>query len=288
MKRICPTIFASYLQTCNHMDVPFQVKEKSTLNEKLNIQATATLQPGEKPGLRYLVIGNGGHRAVSGANGFPLIDGIDHQADHAALYNQIPFVLRPLTDDLSPDMRANYALRTQITVEGINYIAYYAKRINMNGVTVKIKKTVVEDGVATTTDYQTSSANLNPVPPPMSSNGAVSTSGEYLSTSAVLAVPFTENDVNELMNVARILYNDDRYAVISEFGFCTGVDKTISISTTSGQTNFKEAIACQIATFVTAHYEMIFNTKGFDFRIETGAVEPLLGAEQISTATFLG
>lgn len=288
MKSIQTTIFSSYLQTCHHLDVPFVIKEKSTLNEKLNIQAAAAIQPTEKPGLRYLVIGNGGHRAVVGVNGFPLIDGIDHQADHAALYSQIPFILRTVDNDLTPGERAGYALRTQVTIEGRNYIAYYAKRINTTNLVVNIKKTVVEDGISTTTDYVTSSANLNPVPPELSNTGAISTSGEYLSTSAVLSIPFVERDVTELLNVAKILFNDERYAVISEFGFCTGIDRNVQIDTTQGQTTFKEAVAVQIATFVTAHYELIFNTKGFDFRIETGAVEPLLGAEQISTATLLG
>lgn len=288
MKSICPSIWSTYLLTCHHLNVPFVIQPNSTLNALLEIQASASLQANEKPGLHYLTIGNGGHRAVTGADGFPLTDSIDHQADHAALYNHIPFVIRDLDDDLAPEQRANYALRKQIVVDGLNKIAYYAKRINLNNIEVKIKKTVVEDGVATSTDYVTSSANLHPIPPVLPPVGAISTSGEYLSTSAILSIPFTEVDVAELLNVARTLYNDERYAVISEFGFCTGVDRIVQISTPLGQANFSEVIACQIATFVSAHYEMLFNTKGFDFSIETGAVEPLLGSEQISTATLLG
>jgi hypothetical protein len=281
-------MWSSFLQTTEHLDVPFTVLPKTTLNEKLNIQATATIQPTERPGLRVLVIGNGGHRTITGVGGFPLTDIIDHQADHAALYNQIPFVLREVDNDLTPAERARYSLRNQVTLDGRNYIAYWAMRLNTTGIKVNVKKTIVEDGISTSVNYETSSANLNPVPPTLSNTGAISTSGEYLSASAVLAVPFVERDVIELLNVAKIMYNDERYAVISEFGFCTAVDRNVQIETTQGLTSFKETIAVQIATFVAAHYELIFNTKGFDFRIETGAVEPLLGAEQISTATLLG
>lgn len=287
MKSIVPTIWSTYLQTCHHLNLPFEILPKSTINEKLNIQANVALSPTERPGLGYLIIGNGGHRAVTGADGFPLTDPIKHLADHAALYNQIPFVLRELDDDLTPDLRALYCLRTQVQIQGRNLVAYYGKRISLADVKVNIKRTVVEDGISTTTDYETSSTNLNPTPPVMSNTGVITTSGEYLSTSAVISVPFTERDVNELINVAKLMYNDERYAVISEFGFCTGVDRTVQISTVSGQTNFKEVVACQVSTFVTAHYEMMFNTKGFDFRMETGAVEPLLGAGQISTATLV-
>jgi hypothetical protein len=288
MKSIQTTIWSSLLQTTSHLNVPFTLLPSSTLNEKLNIQAQVVLTPTERPGLRYLCIGNGGHRSVVGVNGFALIDGIDHEADHAAMYKQIPFVLRALDNDLSAADRAGYALRNQIVIDGRNYIAYYAKRINTTAVTVNLKKTVVADGISTTTDYVTSAANLNPVPPVMSNTGSISTSGEYLSTSSILSIPFNEKDVTELINVAKLMYNDERYAVISEFAFCTGVDRNVQIDTLGGSTSFKEAVGVQIATFVTAHYELIFNTKGFDFRIEAGAVEPLLGAEQISTAVLLG
>jgi hypothetical protein len=288
MKSIQTSFASSFLQTCQHLDVPFVVLPHTTLNEKLGIQATASIQPTEMPGLRLLVIGNGGHRAITGVGGFPLTDIIDHQADHAALYNQIPFVLRALDNDLTPAERTKYALRKEVTINTRNYIAYYAMRLVTDNIQVKGTKTIVEDGISTSTDYVTTTANLNPVPPALSNTGAISTSGEYLSTSAVLAVPFNERDVTELLNVAKIMYNDERYAVISEFGFCTSIDRNVQVETTQGLTNFKEAIAVQIATFVAAHYELIFNTKGFDFRIETGAVEPLLGAEQISTATVLG
>lgn len=288
MKNVCPTIWSNFLQTNHHLDLPFVLPEKSTMNERLNIQASAALSLGEKPGMKVLVIGNGGHRAVTGADGFPLIDIIDHEADHAAPYNPIPFVLRNIDDDLTAGERANYALRTEVTLDGINYIAYYGKRINLNDVTVEIKKTIVEDGVSSTAPYVTSNANLYPTAPELSVNGTVTTSGEYLSTSAILSVPFTENDVAELVNVARIMYNDERYAVISEMCFCTAVDRTVSISTLNGQVNFREVVGCQVATFVGCHYEMLFNSKGFDFRIETGAVEPMLGAAEITTAVVSG
>lgn len=283
MQSIVPTLWSSYLQTCAHLALPFKVTEHTTLNEKFDIQANAGVPAGKMPSLKILTIGNGGHRGVSGVNGFPLTVPIDHQADHAALYNHIPFVLRATNDDLGPTDRAKYALRKEITVDGTNYYAYYGKRLDFKDVVPSLKETVTDNGVSTSSVYTPTSANLNPTPPSISSTGVVTTSGEYLSASAVFAIPFTANDVAELIKVAKILYNDENYAVVSEFGFCTAIDNTVSVPTSGGQSNFLEAIACQIAFFVGAHYEMVFNTDGFDFRIEAGAVEPLLGAQSVTT-----
>ncbi|MNG38809.1 hypothetical protein D3C84_1266450 [compost metagenome] len=50
--------------------------------------------------------------------------------------------------------------------------------------------------------------------------------------------------------------------------------------------NFKEVIGAQIATIISGHYELIFNSKGFDFNLEVGAVQPLLATNQIPTMTM--
>lgn len=283
MQSIVPTLWSSFLQTCAHLALPFKVAEHTTLNEKFDIQSGAGVPAGKMPSLNVLTIGNGGHRGVVGQNGFPLIVPIDHQADHAALYNHIPFVLRATNNDLSPTERAKYALRKEVTVEGVNYYAYYGKRLDLSDAVPQLKRTITENGNSTSSVYTPTTAALNPTPPAISNTGVVTTSGDYLSASAVISIPFTANDVAEIINVAKTLYNDENYAVISEFGFCTSIGNTVSVPTSGGQSNFLEAIACQIAFFVGAHYEMLWNTDGFDFRIEAGAVEPLLGAQSVAT-----
>jgi len=284
MNVLTTTLWSTFLQTCAHLKTPFKIFDHTTLNEKQQINASAQLLAGEMPSLKYYAIGNGGHRYVAGKNGFPLISPIQHLADHAALYNQLPFVLRAMDNDLSADERNAYAMRSIFPWEGRNYYAYWLKRLDLSGVVPGLKSTIVEDGVSNTTEYIPTTACLNPVAPDISNTTAVTTSGEYLSSSAILSIPFTERDVTELLNVAKILYNDEQYAVISEFAFVTGVDRVLSIPITGGSINYLEAIAAQVATFVSAYYQMVFNTKGFDFRMEVGAVEPLLGAESIITA----
>src|SRR5690606_35425852 len=274
--------------TCAHLKKPFVAQEHTTLNEKFDVQKNVTLNTGEMPSLGYWTIGNGGHKVQIGAQGFPKITPIDHQADHAALYSHLPFVLRDPTNDLPPATRDKYALRKEVSVEGRTYIAYYLKRLDLGETSVHLKRTQVADGVRTVTEYIPTSANLSPIAPSISNVGTVTTSGEYLSFSATITIVFDEFDVQELLNVANILYGDESYAVISEIGLCTGVDRTVAAQGQSGQFNYREVLSCQVAAFIPVHYEMIFHSQGFTYMSEVGAVEPLLGAVSMASGAVSG
>ena len=285
MQKIVPTQLSNYLQVSSFLDTPFQQFEDTTLNQKFDIQAGALLPPGSRPALKFYTIGIGGHGYTMGPNSIPLSQVIDHSSGDAGLYRHLPFVLRPINDDLTAGERSRYCLRKIIEVDGTNYVAYYGKRLNMTGVIPKMTKRTIVDDQTVIEEYVYTEANLSPTPPEIPNTGAVTTSNEYLATSAIIPMPFTEADVAELYNVAEILFGDRRMAVISEFGFCTAVDADVSINTPAGAVTFKETICAQIATIISGHYEMIYNSKGFDFNLEVGAVQPLLATNQIPTMT---
>lgn len=287
MRSIVNTLWATQIQTAAHLKQKLTIPKHTTLNEKFSIQANATLTANEMPSLLCYTIGDGGHKAVTGVNGRPLITPVDHQADHAALYNHLPFVLRSLDNDLTPDERKKYALRKEVEIEGRYYYGYYGRRLNLADVSIVLKRSKKIDGEVVSNVYVPNSSNLSPVPPDMDSTGVVTTSGEYLSSSATVTIKFDQNDVNEFINVARIVYNDDIYAVISEIALCTGVDRVVAGSSTNGQINYNEIVGCQVSAFVPVHYEMVYHSEGFDFKTEIGAVEPMLGSDSIGTAAVL-
>lgn len=278
MKIITRSLWGADLQTALALDLPYEPKENTTLNEKLGIEAGQALDPnGKKPAIRYLCIGNGGHKHMTGADGSPYTTPVNHRASDAALFKHLPFVLRGVNDDLSVSERSQYALRRMEVHNGVNYFAYYLKRMDLKNIYSELQYTTVIDGVSTTTPYTPNSDNLNPEQPEMPSTGVISTSGDYLSTSAIVPLFFTEQDVANLVEVAEIMYENPYMAVISEIGLCSGVDKVITgPGPGNTQINYKEAIGVQIATFITTHYSMSFSNKGFDLQLELGATEPLL------------
>jgi hypothetical protein len=285
MQKIVPTQLSNFLQVANFLGTGFEQHPNTTLNQKFDIQASAVVQPNMKPALKFYTIGYGGHGYTMGANNIPLSSVIDHSSGDAGLYEHLPFVIRPINDDLTAGERSKYCLRKTISVDGVNYYAYYGKRLDMTGVKPRMTKRSIVDGQTVIEEYVYTEKNLSPTPPEVPNTGAVTTSNAYLATSAIVPMPFTEKDVAELYNVAEILFGDRRMAIISEFGFCTAVDADVSINTTSGAVNFKEVIGAQIAAIISGHYELIFNSKGFDFSLEVGASQPLLGTNQIPTVT---
>lgn len=278
MRTITRTIYGSALQTAMLLKLPYTVVPNTTLNEKFGILANQVPEPGKLPSLAYFCIGNGGHRSVTGADGIPYTMPIKHRASDAALFNHLPFVLREVNDDLPPEQRQKYALRREEQHGGRRYYAYYLKRLDLSGVVNEMKHTTVIDGVSQTLPFIPTSANLNPTPPEINPTGINPTEGDYLTTTAVVEIRFTANDVAELVRVAEILYGNELMAVISEIGLCSGLDKVITAQGPGNTTfNFNEAIAVQITNHITSYYSMAYTNNGFDFQIEMGATEPLLG-----------
>lgn len=260
----------------------------TTLNEKFGILADAVLGANDRPSLKYYCIGNGGHQNRTGADGIPYNSEVNHRATDAAMYRSLPFVLRPVNNDLTVDERANYALRRVETHDNLRYYAYYLKRINMRDVTTIIEHTVVDGDSSVSTRYVPNLGNLNPVAPVLANNGVIVTSGDYISTSAILPLVFTAMDVKELIDVCRIMYNNESLAIISEIGLVSGVDKIAQVTGEGNiQFNMTEVICAQINSFITTMHQVSFTNQGFIQDIEMGATEPLLSDTDVITAGVL-
>jgi len=277
MRIITRTIYGSALQTSLLLGLDYVPEANSTLNEKFDIQADLTFNPGDVPKVGFYCIGNGGHRVISGADGIPYTSPVNHRASDAGLFNHIPFVMRELNNDLSVEERDKYALRKIITVDTVDYIAYYLKRMDLTNVVQNLQHTTVTAGTQSTTPFVPNNGNLSPLQPELPNTGVITTNGDFLTSSAIMNVDFNEKDVEELVNVSLILYGTEDRAVISEVGLCSGVDRVVNVATSLGNTNIRETLGVQIATHITGYYPVGYTNKGFNLQIEAGATEPLLG-----------
>lgn len=271
------TVYSSYLQTCMLEGLPFVLKPYTTLNERFDIESGISPAPNVLPTLRYMAIGNGGHRLTVGAGGKTKPSPIQHLATDASCYDPMPFILREPINDLTPVERANYALRKEVTIGGDPFIAYYLRRIDLSGVLVTMEHRVVDedDNSITITPFVPDNSNLNPVPEPLGSGGSNILTGQYVSASAKVSIELSAWEADELLNVADVTWGDRDFSIISEIALCTGVDKTISVSGSSGSFDFNEAIAVQVASHIAAFYPMQFSRNGVEIFLDVGASEPL-------------
>ena len=282
MEQICRTIFGAYLQTVQLMDLPYAPLPFSTLNQKFSINQNVVVPEAPIPFLQYFAIGNGGHSMTIGANNITIPVPIQHSPTDAALYNQLPFVLRLPTNDLTPAQMSNYRLRTVVTYNGVQYIAYYLKKLNLNsvagGAVVNTPSTMyntVANGTTTSTAFTPTDANLNPTPPTVTAGGAVSTTGNYVSATANVPVTMDAFDITEYLNVANIIYGSPNYAIISEIALCSGLDYATTGIINGASASYTDAIAVQIMTFMSEFYPVQFTNAGINLLVDIGAVEPL-------------
>lgn len=277
MEAIVRTVYGANLQTAQLLGVPFQVVPNSTLNDKFNISNASVLNSTDMPRMQYVSIGNGGHRMkVTGNNTLQVPEPIQHRTTDAALYSHLPFVLRPIGNDLTASERERYALRRLETIAGEDYFAYYLRRMDLTGVAAQMEyKTVVAD-VTTATPFIPTAGNLSPTPPVVVTGGSVSTSGDYVTASAIVYFNLDAFDIAEILNACNIIYGSEDYAIISEIGLCSGVDKIVTALDSLGTGfNFNEVIAAQIVSHISSFHALRFTSSGVNTLFDVGATEPL-------------
>lgn len=273
---ITRTIYGANVQDNLFLGTVQEYQAFTTLNEYLNIQKDNLPNVGDRPALGCYVWGNKGHRLITGEQGIPLNDPLKHMTTDSGLFGQLPFVLRELTNDLTATQRARYCLRRIEERNGINYIAYYGRRLDKTNWKVINYYTQVQDGGSTTTPFVPSQSNLTPTPVQLSNTGTNLINADYVSAKARVELVLDEADVNDMINVAKVIFKDERYAIISEIGMCTNVDRNISAAGgTGGSFQYMEAIGVQIASHIATYQSLPQNNTGVKIALNTGMNEPL-------------
>ena len=300
------TIYGAAIQArkCFNKDIP--IRENTTVNEVLTNSAYVPFPPdpptrgmqvadpynhstdSANVHLGYLIIGNNGSRTTTGnasgpAGGIPLNTPVEHLATHAGLFNMIPFAIVPVDNDLPYAEQLEYGLRKTMDIGGILYAAYYCRRLDTDSIEFSEIVVSVENGIETPVPFIPTSSNLFPAHPPTS--GA--TTGSYVKSTAMIQVTFSELQQQRLIEAARLIYGSPDYAVISEVGFCFGVDKPVKRQypnaggNASDITNGRpEAVGVQIAIHYTlTPVDVASAKKGLEGAWDVGLSEPLYGVK---------
>jgi hypothetical protein len=276
MQSTVRTVYAAYLQTCQLLGLPIVLKPNSTLNEKFNIHSNISIADSDRPSMKYLSIGIGGHRMVTGTNGIGRPEVVQHSPRNAALYSHLPFVLRLPNDDLLANERAKYRLRRLESHDGTVYVAYYLKVLDMTATLPQLELRTVVDNITTATEFNPTLADLNPTPPAINSSGVLTTTGDYIAATGKVPFVMTADEITELLNVANIIYGDEGYAMISEFALCSGVDRTVIGDFNGTSVAYTDAIGVQVLNFVSQFIHVPSNNNGINIELDVGSVEPLL------------
>lgn len=270
------TVYGAHLQTAQLLGKPFILMPNSTLNQKFNIHNNVAPDSSELPAMKYVGIGNGGHNMVVGANGIPRPEPIQHTPRHSGMYNQLPFVLRRIDNDLTPLQRVKYRLRRIETHDGEQYAAYYLKVLDMTNTSPQLELRTVLNGTTTSQEFTPELSDLSPVPPAINTGGVLTTTGDYIAATAKIPFIMSSDDIAEFIDVCNVIYGDDGYAIISEISLCSGIDKTLEGNFNGSMVSYTDAISVQILNHISAFYAAKFTTTGINVMFDVGSVEPLL------------
>lgn len=301
VKIVTRTIYGAALQTAQTLKIPHQIREFTTVNEAINVPEIVPYQPSpltvgaqvpqsynaetdtRNLAVQYWCIGNGGHNMVTkGEKAIPLPITEVHRSNDACLYEILPFVVKPVDQDLSREQRENYRLRKILMIDDEYYVAYYARKLPTQELASKMLHTKVQDGNATTVEFIPSINNLNPSKPIIGQEN----DGSFLSVSSSVLIDFTDQDVTWLKEACEILYGTSEFAIISEIAICSGIDKLIQqeyplngtqTSTNIASQNLMEAVGVQVSCFMNPFYSAISGNQGFSFDLDLGAAEALFG-----------
>ncbi|MCK9234763.1 MAG: hypothetical protein M0R77_00450 [Gammaproteobacteria bacterium] len=284
MDNITRTIYGSTLQTYMFLGKTVRYVDNTTLNERFDILRGTLPTAGQTPKMGYFSIGNGGHRAIIGENGITINNPVIHLATDAAAFKPMPFVLVDPAADLPPAECAKYALRRPEQIKGKAYIAYYLRRIENISNNVEMEIKVVDGDTEVSSPFVPTEDNLYPEPPDLTPENINVLDGQYAVASSKLSLSFTRAEVDHLRNVAKVLYDSEHYAIISEIQMVCAVDYPIQVSQPGGSSfSFLETIGALVAAHLNVYYQMVYLNNSLEIAVDAGAQEPLFKTELLVT-----
>lgn len=279
MEKVTPTIYGIAVQTALLMGITPTFLPKSTLNEYFEVRPSDTLGANDDYSIDYVAIGNGGHKHKTGPDGFPLTGRNHHNPGDVSCFKPLPWIMRPVADDLTASQRNRYAMRTVESHNGQDYYCYYLRRLNKSGLSVNMTQLHIQNGVVTKNPFIPDDDNLRPTPIQVttSTGSTIETDGDYLVASCVNNIVIDEHDAAEIRNAADIIYGDPEYAIISELVMVSGSDRQVT-GPGPGNTSvtYTEAVCCVPVSFMLTKVSMVDSNLGETFTVDVGAHEPLL------------
>lgn len=286
MEKNVPTIAKSALQACELLGKQYNVVAKSTINESLAIPDAAAqlIVPGETPVMKVVVIGDGGFTTQTGSDGKTFPTSYYHKPTDSGLFSAVPFLIRAAGSDITnvSGLRNKYRLRKEITIGGQDYIAYYGKVIEDDAIQVALElRTIQDNGTVVATPFVYGSVDNHPVPVLLAPNTPYSTTSQYVAATKKVALAFSAADINELLHVAEIIYNDGRPMTISEIAMCAGVDRPFEIGGNPANIMI-ESYCTQVMTFLATNFPASSFRNGVNYTFEVGNTEPLFSVAAIA------
>lgn len=286
MEATVRTIYSSHIATCKYLKKSmFPILTNTTVNEKFHVNddispPVESLDDPTYTSLKYIAIGRKGVTYEVESGGEILPTPIPHLARDANLYQYIPFVARPLNNDLTSIEREKYRMRVvqTLVVSGspVDYALYYLKVLDVGSISVNMELRTVNGITITTEPFIPQPSDLNPEPVVIPNVDINNPDGKYLVSSAKITLTLTPTEIQDIITACTLLFGDPRKSVISELAVCTGIDTPMYTNPLDPSVQYTEVRYCQVSTFLSQYYALVNAVSDINITLDVGSVEPLL------------
>lgn len=256
------TTWGAVAQTAAIAKVPVDYLAGTTLNEKFGVFQNESINSAtDYQELSYFGIGRGSTYMKVLSDSSSQSENYLHEPFDAALFYQLPFVLRTIDNDIPAEKRVKYAMRCIVEKDGIKYVAYYLKALDKSSSSITTKTVVpaTDTESETSTDLISDPRYLNPVPTKADA-GNVRTDGAYIRVSLLLQSKLDAWDISEILNAKQILTGNNQLE-ITEVGLFVGIPKSVSSSITNEAVVYTESLRTQLS-MVSPHRILLNQFEG--------------------------
>jgi len=212
------TMYGMHLKINMLLGLPHTDLPNTTLNEKFNILPNMPITPGVYPTIKYLTLGIGGNTVTDSS----IYKYSKHRSTDGALFDHIPFIIRPLTSDLVGVERDKYRLRVIETHNSIDYACYYAKVVNTFINRPSLNEVTTTNGITSIKEITTNDASILSPAPRVITNYLDQTKNTYSVKIAKIGFNLYLSDINEIRDAMTIRLGSIHN--LTEVGVVSGID----------------------------------------------------------------
>jgi len=245
----------------DHTDLP-----NTTLNEKFNILPQQTIPSGVYPKANYFTIGIGGS-GITSASAYKFSK---HRAMDGALFDHIPFIVRPVISDLSGTERDKYRLRVVETHNSVSYACYYGKVVpNIINRNTLSEITTTVGGLTSIKEITSNDPSILSPIPRVIDNYLDTTQTQFMTKTTKLefSLYIAElAEVRDAMLITRGVVSD-----LTEIGIVAGIDTGVA-----GSKEITNAILVYFAEINIIDQVFLASDQDYIRNIEIGGAEVVL------------
>ena len=269
MSKYTYTAIDEYYQLCRRFGINPDYVNNSTLNDTLGIESGDPGVPLGTGTTTYLALGNGGHSGFTtgSALGITLKDRIGR---FTGLYNIVPWVLREIDDDLTPEELVKYRMRRIENHDGVSLVAYYLKKVDVSDITRRMIVETTSAGETTNVDWIPTQAESYH----QELDTGYDTDSTRLIVDAEMNIALTNQEVEDVINSVQLVSEENSTSIISEYGLYNGIEVVRTANINGVMTSYNEVVNAYLSLAVTPSRLLDFQAGALQDRLYIGKAFP--------------